>query len=77
MNIWGNERADELAKLGTTGNSPINCLKPHSYINKLIDNKVTRLNHEDWTKNGHKHTKMLLGRPKLLKTLTPPLLQTE
>ena len=64
------------SKLGTTGNSPINCLKPHSYIKKLINNKVTRLNHEDWTKNGHKHTKMLLGRKqaKTVKNLNTTLI---
>ena len=45
--LWGNEKADELAKLGTTGDSPLRCFKPQSYINKLIDEKVTKLNKKD------------------------------
>ena len=60
--IWGNERADELAKLGTTAESILRCPIPQSYIKKLIDDKVSRLNHEEWKKNGPRHTKMILGK---------------
>ena len=73
--LWGNEKADELAKLGTTGDSPLRCFKPQSYINKLIDEKVTKLNKKDWETNGHKHTKMLLGNKhaKIIRNLNTTL----
>ena len=59
--LWGNERADELAKLGTTSDTILNCPIPHSYIKKQINDKVSRLNEEEWKHNGPRHTKMILG----------------
>ena len=59
--LWGNEKADELAKKGTTGESRMECPIPHSYIKRLINEKVTKLNNEEWRLNGPRHTKMLLG----------------
>ncbi|KAL5251355.1 hypothetical protein ACHWQZ_G016900 [Mnemiopsis leidyi] len=60
--LWGNEKADELAKLGTTSNLILKRPVPQSHINNYINNKVIQLNNEHWTKNGPKHTKMILGR---------------
>ena len=59
--LWGNEKADDLAKKGTTGDYRLECPIPQSYIKRLINEKVTRLNNEEWRLNGPKHTKMLLG----------------
>ena len=59
--LWGNEKADELAKLGTTSDSILECPIPQSYIKKQINDKVSKLNLEEWKKNGPKHTKMMLG----------------
>ena len=60
--LWGNEKADELAKLGTTSNLIHKRPVPQSHINNYINNKVIQLNNEHWTNNGPKHTKMILGR---------------
>ena len=60
--LWGNEQADELAKLGTTSNTTLACPIPHSYIKTKIDEKVSKLNLEDWIENTPQHNKMLLGK---------------
>ena len=73
---WGNEKADELAKSGTTASTPTHlCPIPQSYINKEINTKVNNLNHEHWNSNGPKHTKMILGRngPKIVKNINNSL----
>ncbi|MCP4458360.1 MAG: reverse transcriptase-like protein [Cytophagales bacterium] len=59
--IWGNEKADSLAKAGTTSTSLIKCPIPQSHIKTLIDNKVKNLNNNLWKTNGHSHTDMALG----------------
>ena len=59
--LWGNERADELAKLGTTSDSILGCYISQSYIKKQIDDKVSRLNEKEWRDKGPRHTKMILG----------------
>ena len=41
--LWGNKRADELAKLGTSSDTILNCPIPHSYIKKQISNNVSLL----------------------------------
>ena len=46
IGLWGNEKADELAKLGTISESTLKCPIPQSYIKRLIDDKVTRMNQE-------------------------------
>ena len=61
IGLWGNEKADELAKIGTTSESTLKCPIPQSYIKRLIDDKVTRLNQESWLTNGPRHTKLTLG----------------
>lgn len=60
--IWGNEKADELAKLGTTTSPPLTRPIPQSHINDYINNKVTKLNQDHWNNNAPRHTKMTLGR---------------
>tara|TARA_B110000037_G_scaffold141421_1_gene159845 strand:- start:234 stop:767 length:534 start_codon:yes stop_codon:yes gene_type:complete len=59
--LWGNEKADELAKNGTTSESTLNCPIPQSYIKRLINDKVTKLNQESWITDGPRHTKLTLG----------------
>ena len=59
--IWGNEKADSLAKAGTTSTSLIKCPIPQSHIKTLIDNKVNNLNNDLWKTNGHSHTDKTLG----------------
>ena len=54
--LWGNERADELAKVGTTCESVSICPFPQSRIKYLINNKVQHLDRVKWMKNTHKHT---------------------
>ena len=53
---WGNERADELAKMGTTSTSLVKGYIPQSHIKALINHKVQLLNQVEWTRNGHCHT---------------------
>ena len=76
--LWGNEQADELAKLGTTSDSILECPIPHSYIKNKIDEKVSKLNLEDWIANTPQHTKMLLGnRPNnIIKNLNTSLINS-
>ncbi|KAL5253510.1 hypothetical protein ACHWQZ_G013341 [Mnemiopsis leidyi] len=40
--LWGNEKADELARLGTTSNLTLKRPVPHSNINNYINNKDYR-----------------------------------
>ena len=61
IGLWGNEKADELAKNGTTSESTLNCPIPQSYIKRLINDKVTKLNQESWITDGPRHTKLTLG----------------
>ncbi|KAL5269289.1 hypothetical protein ACHWQZ_G002940 [Mnemiopsis leidyi] len=42
--LWGNERANELAKHRTTSTTTIARPIPQAYINKLINDKVHKLN---------------------------------
>ena len=61
--IWGNEKADELAKLGTTISPPLTRPIPQCHINDYINNyKVAKLNQDHWNNNAPRHTKMTLGR---------------
>ena len=61
IGLWGNEKADELAKIGTTSESVLKCPIPQSYIKRLIDDKVNRLNQKTWLTDGPRHTKLTLG----------------
>ena len=58
--------ADELANLGTTSNSTLECPIPYSYIKEEIDEKVSKLNLEDWIDNTPQHTKTRLGNRPLI-----------
>ena len=73
--IWGNEKADSLAKAGTTSTSLIKCPIPQSHIKALIDSKVKDLDNNIWKTNGHKHTNMVLGNKhkKIIKQLNTTL----
>ena len=59
--LWGNEKADELAKIGTTNEATLVCPVPQSYIKNLIDHKVNLLDTNIWQTNGHRHTNMTIG----------------
>ena len=59
--LWGNERADELAKLGTTSEDLRHCPIPQSYIKKLIDNEINTMNSKKWEDKKHPHTNMTIG----------------
>ena len=50
-----------VAKHGTTSESNLKCPIPQSYIKRLIDDKVTRMNQETWLTDGPRHTKLTLG----------------
>ncbi|KAL5259170.1 hypothetical protein ACHWQZ_G009582 [Mnemiopsis leidyi] len=60
--LWGNEKADELAKHGTTSTTTIARPIPQAYINKLINDKVQKLNTDIVNKDCPRHTKLILGR---------------
>ena len=60
--LWGNEKADELAKQGTSSDTIQSCPIPQSYIKMQINHKVTRLNEANWNANAPKHTSMILGK---------------
>ena len=59
--LWGNEKADQLAKLGSAEGTPIVCPIPQSYIKNIINQKVRKLDQIEWERNGHPHTKLTLG----------------
>jgi len=59
--LWGNERADELAKLGSTLDNILFCPFPQSRIKHLINSKVQVLDNNKWTKNKHNHTDSIIG----------------
>ena len=67
---WGNERADELAKIGTSS------YIPQSHIKALINHKVYLFNQVEWTRNGHCHTNTMLGNKHkhTIKTLNEQLI---
>ena len=74
IGLWGNEKAGELAKNGTTSESTLNCPIPQSYIKRLINDKVTKLNQESWITDGPRHTKLTLGH---IKTSTSSKISTQ
>ena len=59
--LWGNERADELVKQGTTHDNVLLCPFPQSRIKYLINSKVQRLDSTKWTKNKNIHTDSIIG----------------
>ena len=59
--LWGNERAEELVKQGTTHDNVLLCPFPQSRIKYLINSKVQRLDSTKWTKNKNIHTDSIIG----------------
>ena len=63
---WGNERDDELAKIGTE----CKCEEvrkghlPQSYIKHAINTKVQEIDAETWTQKGPYHSKRALNNDK-------------
>ena len=62
IGLWGNEKANELAKLGTISEFTLKCPIPQSYLKRLNDDEVTRLSQKTWLTDGPRHTKLTLGR---------------
>ena len=61
---WGNERADELAKIGTECEEICKGHLPQSYIKHAINIKVQELDDETWTRKGPYHSKRALDNDK-------------
>jgi hypothetical protein len=59
--IWGNEKADEQAKLGTISEVIRSTPIPQSFIKNEINNKVKLLSNNAWIVNKHAHTNMTIG----------------
>ena len=59
--FWGNERADELAKIGTTCENLLSCHMPQTHIKTLINSKVDKLAKAEWDSHPHWHTNFVLG----------------
>jgi hypothetical protein len=59
--LWGNEKADELAKLGTTSEDVRSIPTPQSYIKNQIYNKVKLLDQQAWNSNKHPHSDSTIG----------------
>ena len=58
---WGNEKADQLAKIGTSSTTKARKGHlPQSFIKTSINKKVRRLDEEAWAENGHRHTDLTL-----------------
>ena len=58
---WGNEKADKLAKDGTSGGDPVKGYLPQSYIKHAINNKTKNECEENWSTTVHTHTRLTLG----------------
>ena len=69
--LWGNEKADQLAKAGSLGGDTVESLIPLTHIKNIIDNKVNELSNTRWYTNKHAHTDLVIGnhQDKILKTL--------
>ena len=61
---WGNERADELAKIGTECEETCKGHLPQSYIKHAINIKVQELDDETWSRKGPYHSKRALDNDK-------------
>ena len=74
--MLGNEKAEELAKTGTTSTSLVKGYIPQYHIKALINQKVKLLDQAEWTRNGHCHTDTILGNKhkQTIKTLNNKLI---
>ena len=59
--LWGNEKADELAKLGTSSEDVRSIPIPQSYIKTQINNRVKLLDQQAWNSDKHPHTDSSIG----------------
>ena len=57
----GNERADELAKNGTTSDTKCSGFIPQTIIKNAINLKVETTDKANWFRKGQKHAKLCLG----------------
>ena len=57
----GNERADELAKLGTTSDNTSSGFIPQTTFKNAINLKVKTIDKANWFRKGQKHSKLCLG----------------
>ena len=76
---WGNEKADTLAKAGTSCDNLITSYMPQSHIKTEINNKVKILDKAHWTNNKHKHTTFILGShsTNIIKTLNNDVIKNK
>jgi ribonuclease HI len=58
---WGNERADQLAKEGTSRDTISIGYVPQSFIKQKIKTKTTAQDAAEWTIKGHRHSSLTLG----------------
>ena len=58
---WGNERADQLAKAGTTSENLTKGFLPQSHIKYAINQHVKDQDDKTWSIKGTRHSKMTLG----------------
>jgi ribonuclease HI len=61
---WGNEKADELAKIGTESEEVCKGHLPQSFIKHSINMKVKELEAETWDRKGPYHSKRALDNKK-------------
>ena len=57
----GNEKADTLAKKGTTSDNITTGYVPQTYIKKSINSKVQEIDMDVWANKGTRHTKCALN----------------
>ena len=62
---WGNEKADILAKKGTSCDNLVKGYLPQSLIKQRINQKVRDQDAKAWANSGHRHSKMTLGKKHL------------
>ena len=62
---WGNEKADTLAKKGTSCDNLVKGYLPQSLIKQMINQKVRDQDAKAWANSGHRHSKMTLGNKPL------------
>ena len=60
-NVWGNEKADSLAKAGIHSTNLHKGYLPQSFIKGAIDHKVKALDELRWSSHGTKHTLLTLN----------------
>ena len=59
--IYGNEKADGLAKEGTKHNTYATGYIPQSYIKQHINKTVVEMSEHEWSMTNFRHTNLTLG----------------